>query len=69
MAQKEILPGREDGFENGLGSFCRSNAFDSWGHMGMWAYGASRVLDYLLTRKELDEGWQQMIAYRNRHRK
>ena len=26
----------------------------SWGKIGMWAFGASRVLDYLLTRPEID---------------
>jgi len=27
---------------------------DAWGKIGIWAYAASRVLDYLRTRKELD---------------
>lgn len=26
----------------------------SWGKIGMWAFGASRVLDYMLTRDEID---------------
>ena len=27
---------------------------EEWGKIGLWAYGASRVLDYLLTRDDLD---------------
>lgn len=27
---------------------------EEWGKIGMWAYGASRVLDYLITREDLD---------------
>lgn len=27
---------------------------NEWGKIGMWAYGASRVLDYLLTREDID---------------
>lgn len=27
---------------------------NEWGKVGMWAYGASRILDYLLTRSDID---------------
>lgn len=39
---------------------------DSWGKIGMWAFAASRVLDYLLTRREIDGsrvavgGWSRL---------
>lgn len=39
---------------------------NSWGRIGMWAFAASRVLDYLLTRKEIDStrvavgGWSRL---------
>lgn len=51
---QEIAPDKDDGFANGLGSFCRRNPFDGWGKIGMWAYGASRVMDYLLDEAKLD---------------
>ena len=43
--------------ENGMGAvFCKGEerGIDEWGKVGMWAYGASRVVDYLLTRDEFD---------------
>ena len=39
---------------------------NSWGKIGMWAFAASRVLDYLLTREEIDGarvavgGWSRL---------
>ena len=35
----------------------------AWGKIGMWAYGASRVLDYLLTRKDLDAVHTSVIGH------
>lgn len=43
--------------ENGMGKFfCKGDTRgeSEWGKVGMWAYCASRVLDYLLTRDDLD---------------
>lgn len=51
---QEIAPDKNDGFMNGLGTFCTRNPFDSWGKLGMWAYGACRVADYLCGRAEID---------------
>ena len=34
-----------------------------WGKIGMWAYGASRVLDYLLTRSDLDAAHTAVIGH------
>lgn len=42
---------------NGMGSvFCQgeTRGTHEWGKVGMWAYAASRIVDYLLTREELD---------------
>ncbi len=35
----------------------------AWGKIGMWAYGASRVLDYLLTRGDLDASRTAVIGH------
>jgi len=42
---------------NGMGKvFCKgqTRGINEWGKLGMWAYGASRVVDYLLTRDDVD---------------
>ena len=42
---------------NGMGKvFCRGEerGESEWGKLGFWAYAASRVLDYLLTRDDID---------------
>ena len=35
----------------------------AWGKIGMWAYGASRVLDYLLTRDDLNAARTAVIGH------
>lgn len=32
----------------------KNRAKNEWGKIGMWAYGASRILDYLLTREDIN---------------
>ena len=42
---------------NGMGAiFCKGTerGLTEWGKVGMWAYGASRVVDYLMTRDDVD---------------
>ena len=34
-----------------------------WGKIGMWAYGASRVLDYLMTRPDLDAEHTAVVGH------
>jgi len=44
-------------YSDGLGKIFigkRERRHDEWGKIGMWAYAASRALDYLLTRDEVD---------------
>ena len=36
------------------GAYRRKNNGTDWGKISMWAWGASRALDYLLTREEVD---------------
>ena len=39
---------------DGLAARYPTDAPDSWGKIGMWAFAASRVMDYLLTRDDID---------------
>ena len=44
-------------FSDGLAAYfgvTKDRGPEEWGKIGMWAYGASRTLDYLLTRPDLD---------------
>lgn len=36
---------------------------EEWGKIGMWAYGASRVLDYLLTRDDIDAAHTAVVGH------
>ena len=51
---QDIAPDKEDDFEGGVGRFCNRNRFDSWGKIGMWAWGTSRIMDYLQTLSTID---------------
>ena len=53
---QDIAADREDDFQSGAGRFCKRNRFDSWGKLGMWAWGASRFMDYLQTLNFVDVG-------------
>mgnify|MGYP000915395003 CR=1 FL=1 len=55
---KDVVNDNHHGdYSDGLGKIFignRKRRSDEWGKIGMWAYAASRVLDYLLTREEID---------------
>jgi len=51
---QNIAPDTDDNFMNGIALSYGRNPFDAWGKVRMWAFGASRVLDYLYTRDDLD---------------
>ena len=51
---QNIAPDTDDNFMNGIALSYGRNPFDAWGKVRMWAWGASRVLDYLYTRDDVD---------------
>lgn len=55
---KDIVNDNKHGdFSDGLGKIYigeRERRPDEWGKTGMWAYAASRAMDYILTRDEVD---------------
>lgn len=53
-------------YSDGLAAFfgvdiCRGP--EEWGKIGMWAYGASRILDYLFTREDVDAAHTAVIGH------
>ena len=54
-------------FSDGLGAYFKvsqNREPSQWGKIGMWAYGASRVLDYILTdRPDLDPNKVSVIGH------
>ncbi|MBE7042430.1 MAG: acetylxylan esterase [Ruminococcaceae bacterium] len=59
VCYQDITPDTHFGdFSSGLAAmYIKNNERkpNEWGKIGMWAFGASRVIDYLVTREELDE--------------
>jgi hypothetical protein len=67
MYYKDVVNDNTHGdYSDGLGKIYidkRERRPDEWGKIGMWAYGASRVLDYLLTRDEIDHKHIAVIGH------
>lgn len=51
---QNVAPDTDDNFNNGIALAYGRNPFDAWGKVRMWAWGASRVMDYLQTRTDVD---------------
>jgi len=52
----ELDPDFDDGFENGVHALYPKNRNENdWGAVAAWAWGLSRVMDYLVTLEEVDE--------------
>jgi len=63
----DIDPDYDDGFKNGVhGLFAKENEHRnerSWGSISAWAWGLSRVLDYLETDRRIDSGRVALIGH------
>lgn len=51
---QDIAPDYFDDHKGGLGRFCTRNPYDSWGKLRIWAWGCSRIMDYLETAPGID---------------
>lgn len=51
---QNIAPDTDDNFMNGIALSYGRNPFDAWGKVRMWAWGASRVMDYITTRDDIN---------------
>ena len=55
ICYRDVTKDRNDDFTSGLAAmYPRSGAPDEWGKIAMWAWAASRVLDYVRTLPEVD---------------
>lgn len=67
VCYNDIIKDTCDGdFDRELGGMFREGgqrAPDEWGKIGMWAYGASRVMDYLLTLDSIDKNCVSVMGH------
>ncbi len=50
----DVSPDRQDVFDQGVMRLFPAQGGDAWGGLAAWAWGASRVMDYLETDKDID---------------
>lgn len=60
---QNVAPDTDDNFMNGIALSYGRNPFDAWGKVRMWGWGASRVLDYLCTRDDIDTNRVAVVGH------
>jgi predicted dienelactone hydrolase len=61
----DVDPDRHDGFQNGIHGILDEGQrpADAWGTIAAWAWGASRVMDYLQTVSQIDPAQIAVIGH------
>jgi hypothetical protein len=61
----DVVPDRDDGFVEGLAGMFSTNkrAACEWGKISMWAWAASRVMDFLQTLDAVDRGRIAVVGH------
>jgi dienelactone hydrolase len=63
----DVDPDEHDGFRNGVHGIFEEpetpRPADAWGTIAAWAWGASRVMDYLVTDKDLDANRVAVVGH------
>lgn len=60
----DVVPDFDDGFKNGVhGLMGLPHDSDSWGSIAAWAWGLSRVMDYLETNDQVDHDRVAVIGH------
>lgn len=60
---QDIAPDSEDNFINGIAAKYGRNPYDSWGKVRMWAWAASRIMDYLQTLDCIDKNRIAVVGH------
>lgn len=60
---EDVSPDKEDGFATGLPAAYPRDPQTGWGKISVWAWAASRVMDYLCTREDVDSRRVAVIGH------
>lgn len=60
---QDVAPDTADNFVNGIAHAYGRNPYDSWGKIRMWAWAASRVMDYLQTLDCIDKSRIAVVGH------
>ncbi len=63
---QNIMPDRLEAIREGIAGVGDPSAVFHWGKISMWAYGISRMTDYLLTRQDIDADRIALVGHSRR---
>lgn len=60
---QDIMPDRPEAVEEGIAAVIERVPYIGWGKIAMWAYGISRITDYLMTRDDIDRARIAIVGH------